>query len=102
MGHQLRREHRFLGPRIAHDDAAEALAKIGQALGQAEDRHHLRGNHNVKAILPRKAIAGPTQCDGEVAQRPVIHVDHTLPSDTTCVDFQLVAVMDVIVDERSQ
>src|SRR5258708_25384401 len=102
MGPQLRREYRFLGPHIAYDDAAEALAQIGEALSEAEDRHHLRGDHNVKAILPRKAIAGPTQCDDEVAQRSVIHVDHTLPSYTTRVDFQFVAVMDVIVDERSQ
>ena len=49
-----------------------------------------------------KPLAGPPEPDRDVAQRAVVHVHHALPGDAPDVEAQLVAVMDVVVDQRRQ
>ena len=49
-----------------------------------------------------KPLAGAAETDHDVAQRAVVHVDHALPGDAPHVESQLVAVIDVIVEQRGQ
>ena len=99
---QIARPYRPLCARVADDDVAEALLQILEARRQAEDRHDLRGDDDVEAILARKAVGGAAKTDGERAQRAVVHIDDAPPADAAHVDAELVAVIDVIVDERGQ
>ena len=49
-----------------------------------------------------KPLAEPAETDDDVAQRAIVHVDHPLPGDAPHVESQLIAVVDVIVDQRGQ
>ena len=46
------------------------------------------------------AVGGPAERDRDLAQRPVVHVDHAAPGDAAHVEAELVAVVDVVVDQR--
>ncbi len=69
---------------------------------EAEDRHHLGGDHDVEAVLARIAVGGAAERDRDVAQRAVVHVEDALPGDAADVDPELVAVVDVVVDHRRE
>ena len=47
-------------------------------------------------------VAGTAQPDGDVAQRAVVHVHDALPGDAAHVEAELVAVVDVVVDQRRE
>jgi hypothetical protein len=99
---QVGRLHRLLVARVADHDVAQALLQIVERVGQAENRHHFRGDDNVEAVLARVAVRRPAQGDGDLAQRPVVHVEHALPRDAPHVDAELVAVVDMVVDQRGE
>ena len=54
---QVARAHRLLVARVADDDVAEALLQVLERGREAEDRHHLGGDHDVEAVLARIAVA---------------------------------------------
>src|SRR5690606_34825790 len=76
--------------------------QVFQRGGQAEDRHHFGGHDDVEAVFTRIAVAGAAQRVHDLAQRTVVHVEHALPGDAADVDAQLVAVVNVVVDQRVQ
>ena len=71
----------FLVAGVGDDDAADPLLEVRQRLGQAEDRHQLAGHDDVEAVLAREAVGGAAEPDHDLAQRPVVDVDHPLPGD---------------------
>ena len=81
---------------------ADALAQILQVAGDGHDRHHLGGGGDVKAGLARIAVGAAAEADGDVAQRPVVHVHGAAPADPQGVDLVRVAVQDRGVDHRRQ
>ena len=88
--------------RVADDDVADAPLQVGPRLGEAEDRHQLRGDDDVEPVLAREAVGVTAEADGDLAQRAVVHVEHALPGDAADVDVELVAVVHVVVDQRRQ
>ncbi len=88
--------------RVRDDDPREACLEIVKAVGEAQDRHHLRRDDDVEAVLARIAVRGPAEPDRHVAQRAIVQVDDALPRDAPHVDAERVAVMDVVVDQRRQ
>ena len=94
--------HRLLGAGVADHDVADAALEVGPGLGEAEDRHQLGGHHDVEAVLARVAVADAAEPDHEVAQGAVVEVDDPLPGDRADVDVELVAVVDVVVDQRGE
>jgi hypothetical protein len=99
---QVARVHRLALARVADHDVAQALLQVVERGGEAEDRHHLGGHHDVEAVLARIAVRGPAQGDDRLAQRAVVHVHHALPLDAPDVDAELVALGDVVVEHRRQ
>ncbi len=49
-----------------------------------------------------KSVDDAAQPDRDVAQRPVVHVEHPRPGDPADIDAQAVAVVDVVVQECGQ
>ena len=47
-------------------------------------------------------MAGAAQRDRDVAQRTIVDVQHAPPGDAAHVEAELVALVDVVVDERGQ
>src|SRR5690606_8515889 len=76
--------------------------RLLQAGGQAEDRHDLRGDRNVEAVLPREAVRHAAKRVDDGAQRAVVHVHDTAPGDAPRIDAEAVAPIDVIVDQRGE
>jgi hypothetical protein len=58
---QVGRGHRPPVARVGHDDAAEPGLQVGKVAGEAEDRHDLRGDRDVEAVLAREAVAGAAE-----------------------------------------
>ena len=102
VGLQVARGDRLPVAGVADDDVAEALLQVGERGGEAEDRHHLGGHHDVEAVLAREAVGASAEPHDDVAQRAVVHVEHALPLDAAQVDAELVAVVDVVVEQRRQ
>ena len=69
---------------------------------QGEHRHDLGRGGDVEAGLPGDPVLGRAQADHEVAQRPVVHVEHPAPGDVVEVDAELVAVVEVVVEHGRQ
>jgi len=99
---QITSQHRFLLARVADDDLAHARLQVLETRGQAEDRHDLRSDDDIEPILARITVRRPTKRDRDVAQCAVVHVDDTLPRDAAHVEAELVAMMDVVVDQRGE
>ena len=99
---QVFRQHLPLVTLLADNDLANAALQIFNRSGQAQDRHDLRGNRDVKARFTRIAIGHTTQRADNLAQRPVVHVHDPTPSHTTRVDAQLIAPINMVVDQGRQ
>jgi hypothetical protein len=99
---QVARENRLLIARVAHDDLAEPLLQIVQAVSQAEDRHDLGSHDDVEAILTRIAVRRAAEADDDVAQRAIVTVDHPPPGNAPHVEAELVALVDVVVDQGGE
>ena len=87
---------------VAHYDAAQALLQIGDAGRQAEDGHHLAGHRYVEAVLARHAVGLAAQTVHDMAQLAVVHIHHALPGYLAHVYAQLVAVLDMRIEQRRQ
>src|SRR3546814_8256279 len=61
-----------------------------------------RGHGDVEAGLAREAVGDAAQRAGDVAQGAVVHVEHPAPGDATGIDVELVAPVDVVVDQGRQ
>ena len=87
---------------VGDDDVAEAAREILQVGGEAEDRHHLGGDGDVEAVLAREAVGDAAERRHDAAQRPVVHVHDAAPGDAALVDAELVAPVEVVVDEGGE
>jgi hypothetical protein len=85
---------------IGDDDVAEPLFQVVEVLGQAEDRHDLRGDGDVEAGLARIAVGDAAERADDLAQCAVVHVHHPAPGDAAAIDAERVAPVDVVVDQR--
>ena len=70
--------------------------------GEAEDRHHLGGDGDVEAVAAREPVPDPAEGADDLAQRPIVHIDHAPPRHAPGVEPERVALMDVIVEQRRQ
>ena len=69
---------------------------------QGEDRHHLRRRRDVEPGLADEAVLLGAEADDDVAQRPVVDVEHAPPGDVVRVEAQLVALVEVVVEHRRE
>ena len=102
VGLQIGGRDRLAVAGVGDDDPPQPLAQFVQRLGEAEAGHHLAGHGDVEAALVGHRVVGPAQADDDVAQGPVVHVDHPLPDDPARIDAQGVAVVDVVVQHGGQ
>ena len=102
LGLQVAGGDLLLGVGVADHDVAEPALEVGQRVGQADDRHHLGRHDDVEAVLAGHAVGHAAQAHDDLAQRPVVEVDHALPGDGARVDVQGVALVQVVVDHRGE
>src|SRR5699024_8123996 len=87
---------------LADHDVGELSLQISQVRGEAEDRHHLAGGGDVEARFSRGAVGRTTEPGDDGTQAAVVDVHATAPGDPARVDAELVALLDVVVDEGSE
>ena len=90
------------GKAVADDDLAQALLKIVDTRGQAQDCHDLGGNGDIEAVLARHALGLTANAVDDVAQLTVVHIDDALPSDALNVNTELIALLDVVIKHGGQ
>ena len=86
----------------ADDDLGEPLLQIIEIAGEAEDRHDFGGNRDIEAAFAREAVCGATECDDDLAQRAIVHIDDAAEIDAARVDLELIAPIEMIVDHRRE
>ncbi len=99
---EVARAHRLAVARIGDDDVAEPLLEVVEIAGEAEDRHHLGGDRDVEAGLAREAVGDAAERADDLAQRAIVHVHDAAPGDAAAVDAELIAPVDVVVDQRRE
>ena len=90
------------GIAVADNDLAQALLKIVDARGQAQDCHDLGGDGDIEAVLARHALGLTANAVDDVAQLTVVHIDDALPSDAFNVNTELIALLDVVIKHGGQ
>ena len=90
----------FVG--VGADDLRQPLLQVGDAGGQAEDRHDLAGNGDIKAVLTGGTVHLAAQTIHDEAELAVVHIHAALPGDAAGIDVQGVALLDAVVDHGSQ
>ena len=84
----VRRDGLARGAARTDDEAAEALAHVGEARAEREHGHDLAGHGDVEARLARVAVLGGALPDGHAPQVAVARVEHALPRDAGRVDVE--------------
>ena len=87
---------------VGADDLRQPLLQVGDAGGQAEDRHDLAGNGDIKAVLTGGTVHLAAQAIHDEAELAVVHIHAALPGDAAGIDVQGVALLDAVVDHGSQ
>ncbi len=82
-----------------HDPRA-TLLEVPQIRGQAEDGHDLRRRRDGEAVLAGQPAQRPSEADGDVAERAIVHVDRPTPVDAPHIDAEAVAPVQVVVQCR--
>jgi hypothetical protein len=89
-------------PGVADHDVGQSLLQVLQVVGQAENRHHLRGHGDIKARLSRDAVPRPAKPGDHVPQRTIVHIDDPSPGAPAHVEVQRVAPVQVVVEHGCQ
>ena len=100
VGLQVAGIDRGLVAAVGDDDVAEALFQVLQIVGKAEDRHDFRCDGDVEAGLARKTVGDAAERADHLAQAAVVHVHDAAPHHAADVDAELIAPVDMVVDER--
>ncbi len=61
-----------------------------------------RGGGDVEPALAGDAVLAGTESDHDVAEGPVVHVQHPAPGDVLGVDAELVALVEVVVEHGGE
>src|SRR5207237_10397115 len=84
------------------NDSDETFPQVGEVVGETQDRHDLGGHHAHETALTRHAVGAAAESDDDLAQRPIVDIDHAGPADAAHVETELIALVDVVVDESGQ
>ncbi|KAH3661211.1 hypothetical protein OGAPHI_006618 [Ogataea philodendri] len=72
----------------SNHNSARTGSQVLQVLGQRQNGHDLRGNGDVEPGLTHKALLCRSLTNGDLSQKPVVHVHHALDLDGGRVDVE--------------
>ena len=82
---------------VGNNHSAQALFKVIDARSKAEYSHDLGGNGNIKAVLSWHAVCNATKAVNNVSKLAIIHVNAALPHNTTWINVETVALLDMVI-----
>ena len=71
--------------------------KVGKVIGQAQDRHDLRGGGNNKVVFSWEPIKSTTKTNDDLSQCSIIHIDIARPVGPPNINLWLVVSMNIVV-----
>ena len=78
------------------------LFEVVDILRQAEDRHDLTRHRDVEAVLPGHSVDFSPEADVDKPQRAVVDVEAALEHNAAGVNPQLVALLEMVVNEGAE
>ena len=82
---------------VGNNHSAQALFKVFDAGSKAEYSHDLRSNGNIKAVLSWHAVCNAAKSVNNVSELAIIHVYAALPHNTTWINIETVALLDMVI-----
>ena len=82
---------------VGNNHSAQALFKVFDAGSKAEYSHNLGSNGNIKAVLSWHAVCNATKAVNNVSELAIIHVYAALPHNTTWINVETVALLDMVI-----
>ena len=98
LGLEVRRGDGLAAVGVCHHHAAQARLEVHEVARQAERRHNLGRDRDIKAILARHALHLAAQAIHNVAELTIVHIDRTLPGDGLRIDAKGIALLNVVVE----
>ena len=90
------------GVSIADHQTSQSGLQVVDVGGQAQNRHDLGSHGDVVAVLTGGTVDLAAQAVNDEPQLTVVHIDAAAPGDLTGVDAQSVALVDMVIEHRSQ
>ena len=87
---------------VPNDDLTEPMLEVGARFREGKNGHHLGRGSNNKPGFPGNTVHSSTQADDGAAQRAIIHIQSAVPPDVRCIDIQIVALVEVVVEHRGE
>ena len=87
---------------VSNYDLGKSLFEVRNRGCKAEYRHDFRCNGNVVAVLSGNTVYSAAEAVGDEAELTVIHINATLPSNSTGVDIKSITLIDMIIKHCSQ
>ena len=91
--------HRLSVFGVAHYHAAESGAHVVSRDAESQQSHQLRSSSDVKTGLAGHSVQACAETHHDIAQSPVVDVQHSPPSDVVEIYIHLVAVVDVSIQD---
>ncbi len=87
---------------VANHQTGQTSLQVGDVGGQTQNGHDFGSDSDVVAVLTGGAVDLAAQAVHHEAELTVIHIDAAAPGDLTGVDAQSVALVDMVIEHRSQ
>ena len=87
---------------VGDDNAAEPFFHIFEIMRKTQNRHDFGRDRNIKAVFARHAVHFAAQTDHDMAQCPIIHIDHAFPHDPTRINAQRIALLQMVIEHGRQ
>ena len=87
---------------VSNNDSSETLFQVIQSCSQAECCHNFRCNGDIKTIFSCVAVCFSAKSVNNVTKLSVVHIYAASPDDTSWIDIQCIALIDMVVDHCSQ
>ena len=90
------------GVSIADHQTSQSGLQVVDVGGQAQNRHDLGSHGDVVAVLTGGAVDLAAQAVNDEPQLTVVHIDAAAPGDLAGVNAQSIALIDMVIEHRSQ
>ena len=87
---------------VANDDSAQHFLQLLQIICQAEDCHDFGSNGNLECVLSGYTVYLAAQAGNHISQLSVVQVYTALPCNSSGVNVQLIALLNVVIHHGCQ
>ena len=87
---------------VGDDGPAKAGLEVCDIACQAEDRHDLGSNGDLKTVFSGNTLHASAEAVDNISELAVVHVDCALPGDLLDINAEGIALLDVVVEHSCE